>query len=327
MSLNAGARLVLQHASGYAGSVLSSATGRIRGVQPGDGPCKGSGKAAIYVTYDRWSLLADYVVEQVAALARAGRDVTFVCNSPQLPEQAAARIRPHVGELVHRRNYGHDFGAYKDAIARLDLPALDSLVLMNDSCYGPFVDLAGVDAAAAASRSDIFGITESWSQRYHLQTYYVWIGHAAVRSREFALFWRRLLPHLPRDLVILRGEIGFTQAMLKAGFTASALCPYPEAARHAQEAVRRRLQADPDISRRERAYLEELYDALLSGETLNPTHSFWDVLITECGAPFLKRELLRKNPLRIPGLSAWEKVIAGFPGADVASVRRHLKLG
>jgi lipopolysaccharide biosynthesis protein len=43
------------------------------------------------------------------------------------------------GLILRRKNVGYDFGGFKDAIARIpDLGRLDSLLLANDSVYGPF---------------------------------------------------------------------------------------------------------------------------------------------------------------------------------------------
>jgi lipopolysaccharide biosynthesis protein len=268
------------------------------------------------------------VVDQVAALAEAGRRVTFITNSARIAPRDADRLRPYVREVVHRRNFGHDFGAYKDGIARLgDLREVDSLVLMNDSCFGPFGGLARVEAAALASGADLFGITESWSIRYHLQTYYIWIGAAALRSAAFRAFWRGLLASQPRSMVIANGEIAFTQKLLRAGFTARALCPYAEVAALARQAADRRLADGSGLLAFERNHLEALVGAVLAGADLNPTHSFWDVLLTECGSPFVKRELLRHNPLRIPGVSQWERLLADQPAAQLDAIRDSLKRG
>ena len=322
-----GPRWVLRQAWAYASSCLVRLVPPVRAAFAGEDPHAGSPQAAIYVSYHRWSLVEDYVVAQVAALAQAGRRVTFISNSPQLRAAHLARLRPYVREVVHRHNFGHDFGAYKDGIARLgDLAGLASLVLMNDSCYGPFGGLARVDEAAAGSGADLFGVTESWDVRYHLQTYYVWIGAQALRAPAFAAFWRRLLPSQPRSMVIANGEIRLTQALLRAGLRVGAMCPYSEAAQRALAAAQARLADSDALLAVERDYFERLSEAITSGQPLNPTHSFWDVLLDECGSPFLKRELLRRNPVRIPGVAQWERRLAPHQGADLDAIRNDLKV-
>jgi lipopolysaccharide biosynthesis protein len=265
-------------------------------------------RAAIYVSFDAGSVLQDHVVAQVAALAACGRRVIFMSNSPALPAAMVARLAPFVREVVHRRNFGHDFGAYKDGLARLgDLGALHSLVLMNDSCLGPFRPLAVVEARAEASGCGIFGITENWAHAYHVQTYYVWLSGDVVRSAAFAGFWRGLLISQPRSMVIFRGEIRFTQEMLAAGFSAGALCPYGEVARVAQAALRERL--GQELAPGERAFYERLDRRIVDEEPLNATHFFWDVLLTHFQSPFIKRELVRDNPEGVPGVGVWREVV------------------
>jgi hypothetical protein len=76
----------------------------------------------------------------------------------------------------------------------------------------------------------------------------------------------------------------------------------------------------------ERKYLLDLVYAITYRQSLNPTHSFWDVLVTQCGSPFIKRDLLRRNPLRIPGLIRWVDLLAQVGAADTRSAENHLKL-
>ncbi len=292
----------------YACSAAAAPLQRIRSATPGEDPCRASKRAAIYVSFDANSALQEHVVAQLAALAACGRRVIFISNSPALPADIVARVAPYVREVVHRRNFGHDFGAYKDGLARLgNLADLHSLVLMNDSCLGPFSPLQAVEERAEASGHAIFGITENWAHAYHVQTYYVWLTGSLVRSAAFATFWRGLLISQPRSMVIFRGEIRFTQEMLAAGFTAGSLCPYGELARIAQTEIRQRLAQN--LPPTERAFYECLDRRIVEEEPLNATHFFWDVLLTHFHAPFIKRELLRANPESVPGVESWQHLV------------------
>jgi hypothetical protein len=44
---------------------------------------------------------------------------------------------------------------------------------------------------------------------------------------------------------------------------------------------------------------------------LNPTHHLWRVLIERFGFPFLKTELVQRNPERLPGVDAWPALVDG----------------
>jgi hypothetical protein len=58
---------------------------------------------------------------------------------------------------------------------------------------------------------------------------------------------------------------------------------------------------------------------------LNPTASLWRQLLL-AGFPFIKAELLRKNPTAVPDVAHWRSVVADLPGADVAMIERDLQL-
>jgi hypothetical protein len=77
----------------------------------------------------------------------------------------------------------------------------------------------------------------------------------------------------------------------------------------------------------EKRYLEALARQISQGIPLNPTHSFWDVMIVEFGCPFIKRDLLKRNPARIPGVSEWSSLLSVHTAYDTGRIERHLKIG
>jgi lipopolysaccharide biosynthesis protein len=311
------------------GSCFAMFVPRIRKTINGQDPASSSNRYAVYVTYDRRSLVADYVVAQVAALAALGYRILFISTSPKLPEDEAAKVLHHVWKVLHRRNIGYDFGSYKDGIRLIGpLDKVESLILMNDSCYGPLFDLAGIEQRAQANGPNILGVTDGWWKDYHLQSYFLRIDSHAVRSQAFDNFWRTLLPYLPRTLAIRLGEIRFTQYLVRHGLTADVLCPYQAVASRAMELILDRLAGNTaQLLPSERRYLETVAREISNGTPLNAMHSFWDVLIVEFGCPFIKRNLLRQNPARIPGLLEWPALLQKHSDYDIDVIRRHLKIG
>jgi hypothetical protein len=65
--------------------------------------------------------------------------------------------------------------------------------------------------------------------------------------------------------------------------------------------------------------------AAASGVPLNPTCELWRHLLL-AGFPFLKVELLRKNPTAVPDIADWRSVIAALPEGDVSMIERDLQL-
>jgi lipopolysaccharide biosynthesis protein len=321
--------LVIHYARAIIGSCLAMFVRRVRTIIDGLDPNASSLRYAVYVTYDKHGLIADYVVSQAAALAELGYRVLFISTSPKLHMDEAAKVLRYTWQVWHRHNLGYDFGAYKDGIGQITpIDNVESLILMNDSCYGPLFDLASIEQHALASSSNICGITDSWWKDYHLQSYLLRIDGHALRSSAFHRFWTTLLPYQPRALVIRLGEIRFTQCLVRGGMTTDVLCPYQAVASRALQLILTRLADNAaQLLPSERAYLESLAGEISKGTPLNPMHSFWDVLVVEFSCPFIKRDLLRHNPARIPGLVDWTSLLSKHTDYEVDLIDRHLKIG
>jgi lipopolysaccharide biosynthesis protein len=253
----------------------------------------------------------------------------FVSTSPQLPEEEAGKVLRLSWKVLHCRNLGHDFGSYKDGIRQIgSVDLVDSLILMNDSCYGPLLDLDCLEQLAKSGDPDIWGITDSLSRKYHLQSYFLWIGRRALHCPAFHRFWATLLPYQPRSLVIRLDEVRFTQNLVRHGIVTQALCPYHAVANRALQLILRRLASDAgQLLSSEKDYLEQLGNAISKGIPLNPMHSFWDVLLAEFACPFIKRNLLGRNPARIRGLIDWAALLQKHTDYDIDLIYRHLKVG
>lgn len=321
--------LAIDYVRAIAGSCLLVFVRRVRTITHGSDPNASSPRYAVYVTYDKYSLVADYVIAQVEALARLGYRTLVVSTSPQLPEDEAAKVLRLSWKVLHCRNFGHDFGSYKDGIRLIGrMDEVESLILMNDSCYGPLLDLDSIAQLARLSNSDIWGITDSWWKNYHLQSYFLHIGGRALRSKAFGQFWATLLPYQPRSLVIRLGEVRFTQHLVRDGIITQVLCPYHTVASRALQVILLRLAGDAGhLLPGERHYLQRLGNDISKGSPLNPMHSFWDVLLVEFACPFIKRDLLSRNPVGIPGLIEWASLLPKHTDYDIDLIYRHLKIG
>lgn len=294
----------------------------------GHGDLATANRIAIFVHYDRHGQVADYVRYYLEQLAAAGYGILFVSNSPTLTPAALADLRGRCGLILRRRNLGYDFGAYRDALREIPAPGrLDSLILANDSVYGPFHPLAELLARADPQRADIWGINDSYDRYYHVQSYFLVLHRPALTSARLQAFWDQILYVRSKDFVVHFYEVGFSRAALQAGLRLKALCPYRELAAASIAALRRLPLATPE----ERAklyhgdYLRLVHDQLVAGIPVNPSHLFWDQMLIRYHCPFLKRELLTLNPAAVPGVNEWERVIRGLSDYDTSLIERHLQ--
>ncbi len=282
-------------------------------------------KVAVFAHYDRRGRVDDYVVHHLRSLRAAGFHIVFISNAPRWDPSP---LLPLCSLVVRRKNIGYDFGAYKDALSLLgDVSALDQLILANDSVYGPFNDLGNI-LKACDHRAELWGITDSWSVRYHLQSYFLLFDKVALRSTVMREFWRSVRYVQSKNWVIVKYEIGLTQALLRSGLRCEALCPYRVATGALTEAVvGHGLLKRDDIPDSHTRYVRHIFGLIEQGIPLNSMHHFWDHLITKMGCPFIKRELLTKNPEGVPYVSRWPEVIRSVSDYDTSLIVQHLQRG
>jgi lipopolysaccharide biosynthesis protein len=300
----------------------------VRSARPGQQSLRDAKKVAILVTYDRKSRLHDYVVYYLAALKAAGFAVVLVSNSRKLTPEAFAAAAPHTALIVHRRNRGYDFGAYRDGIALLgDVRALDSLVLTNDSIYGPFSDLqqavfSRMDPAAA----DVWSLTDSWDRHFHLQSFFLHFTKHALSSPAWRRFWRNYFHVSNRKVVIERYEIGLTKKLMQYGLRCKALTDSRGllSQAHADIESLGDLEKLP-ISALRRATLRTIHHATENGAPLNVTHYCWDKLLISGGFPFIKRDLLLHNPEGVLVAGHWDRLLRAHFTYDPELILAHLR--
>jgi len=307
-----------------------------------------SQKIAVFIHFDGRGRVHRYVEYYLAKLAEAGFHIVFVSNAPKFPMESVGAVKPHVSSILWRENVGYDFGAYKEGINEVpDLETRDLLVLCNDSVYGPVHSIADVVEKMDAQDVDIWGITDNWEVKYHIQSYFIAFKKSALVSTAFAKFWKNLRFVQSKFWVIKKYEIGLTQYFLSSGLRGTALCPYRVAAKNIVQTVRdhevleenegglmqllghggdhQRSGRSSKLDMETRRFMRRVYWAIDRGMPLNSTHFFWDYMVVKMGCPFVKRDLLLKNPLRIPYMIAWDEVIRNNTAYDVDLALDHLK--
>ncbi len=298
---------------------------------PGQDPHSASTRCAVFVHYDRQGLIHDYVLSYLKGLNDVGCRIWFVSNAPRLEPQEIAKITPLVAKLIHRNNYGLDMGGYKDGI--LDVLKTESpkqLIVCNDSVYGPLQPLAPLLEKARPEDADVWGMTESYEFLYHLQSYFLVFNQRAIENPAFRKYWQSVPYVDARGWLIHHGEIAISQHMLRAGAKLRAIFSTDEIIVKLQHQLDTLMQADYGQEHvghridRTLKFKQSLAGNVDIGTPLNPTHFFWDVLISEMRFPFLKRDLLQFNPARVPGLASWRRVIEGVSRYDVEEIRNHL---
>ena len=287
-------------------------------------------RVAVFVHFDPVCQIQDFVLSHVTALHAAGLSVVFVSNCPALDPASLERVKPFCAAVVLRHNIGHDFGAVRDTLRFLGLPRdnTQSLLITNDSVFGPLQDLAPILNKVDFDKADLWGATESWQHRYHLQSFFLVAGRRALTSPAWEKFWRGMRLVQSRFWVVQRYEIGLTQAMLAGGLRCAAIWPYdslirmlpPPAPGGDHQVI---VGADPAEDMRQ-GHLDRLRNHVAAATPMNPNAEFWRQLLL-AGFPFIKRELLRNNPARVADLADWRNVVRTVSTVELAPIDAQLR--
>lgn len=302
-------------------------TNHVRRRWDGDISLNETKRVAVFNHFDMHGIIHDYVEHYIREIQKAGFAVIFTSNSPKFPESSVEKLKPLVSKIIWRANVGYDFGAFKDGIAAIpDSRALDMLLVTNDSMYGPLRDLSDIIAESDPAEADVWGITDCWDRQFHLQSYFLLFHPTALRSKAFQQFWKRLPYYQRKRWVVRYGEIGLTPYLQRFGLRCQALVPYRQTVRTLAPRIEEYLETakveDDPIRYR---YLETIARAIRDGVPLNQTHFFWDHLLGPARCPFIKRDLLQHNPMAIPFLHHWERILAEHSSYDSRLIVRHLE--
>ena len=288
-------------------------------------------RVAVFVHFDPAGDLQRYVVPYLQALHAQGIDIVFVTNSAKLTDKARAILKPLCAAILIRRNLGYDFGAMRDGLRHVNArpDTTDLLLVLNDSVYGPLVDIGPMLDRIDFTQADAWGATESYQNRYHLQSYFIALGPKAFTSKGWHSFWRSVRPVRNKHWVIVRYEVGMTRALLKSGMRCAALYPYKDLVLRIDPAplVKKSKdtpdETDPFVINRKTHLTDVLYSAS-HRVPMNPTAELWRQMM-EVRFPFIKRELLRDNPARVIDLVDWRDVARAHYDIDFSAIDEDLQ--
>ena len=231
-------------------------------------------RLAIYAHYDAQREVKRYVTYYLAKLAEVSERVDFV-STAGLPSVELDKTRTHCERALTRPNVGYDFGMWKRVLDELPLDEWDEVVLTNSSVFGPVFPLRQMFDAMADADCDFWGATDNYEMGWHLQSYFLVFRRSALASEAFARFWASMLLYEDKDQVIRSYELGLSTYLVEAGLRGRAYLPAATL-----------FPAWP-------------LDLLIKYKRRNPT-TYHPVRLLRRGLPFIKTELLRDNPGRVP---------------------------
>lgn len=308
------------------------------------GLARSTRRLAIVVFYQAQGRVFAYHRRLLQDLKSQGFATVLVRNGSENLSRFVETTRDLADLVLVRENAGLDFSAWLSAFQLLGLEpsALGELVFANDSVVGPLFPLREAVSRMAAADCDFWAMTDSWAHAYHLQSYFLCFKELALKSSALSEYLRDYAHPTAKDEIIAQGEVGLTQALLAANLRAAAYCPYLEVAEHWLLDLPRRVaefthapealtNTKPEDALRgvlhDRAdYYARIAGYLRSGQALNSSHFFWDTLIRDFRFPFLKKDLLLRNPASIPNVGDVHALLekrTDFPKSELLEVFLH----
>lgn len=290
-------------------------TPRILKIRYGADDLRQATSVAIYVHYARNRCVSAMVRRQIEEYRALGFRVIFITVSEEISEVEIASLTEITALIMHRRNFSLDFGAWADVAAMLPVlaPEATELLLVNDSVCGPLHRLDKEVGSMRASGEGMFGLTENLAPRPHLQSYFLLVrGERAVADA--LAFLRKFRLTAYKRAVIRRGEVRLSYWMRKRGHLVAAVHGYSLVEWIALQQPRALARLRHVLPATADAAATSNWTTALRKSPLNPTHSLWYELVESCGFPFLKADLLIRNPAGVSDLDDWTDLIpAGSP--------------
>lgn len=297
---------------------------------------KNSDRWVVYATFERNGRPTRHALAQLDHYRKLGFRSVVVDTSPIVDEARRESWNRFADAWLQRENVGHDFGSYRAGIDHLvrhrgvRMSAI-SLLLTNDSCFGPFSSLASI--LEQVDRHDggpkVVGITDSFEMAYHLQSY--WLYFPAPSATVLVEFMAGMAIAATRDEAIRDGELALSSFAQDRGYE---LCSVLDVRtlhtrlRGSTPWILSILQFAASIASKRYRYSRKgdatcvrcmlrRRDALLN---FNPSIGFGVALVRSGLSPFLKRSLLRDNPYGDPSIARLGCDVDALSNEEVAAL-------
>jgi lipopolysaccharide biosynthesis protein len=250
-------------------------------------------RVCLFAQYHPSGRIRSHVVQYVAALQACGYQTVVAVSADRWPPYQDRRALTETGaRLVFRPNRGLDFGAWRQLIREGHADGADTVLLANDSVFGPFRPLQPIIDRMRGY--DVWGMIESQQHTWHLQSWWLHFTGDAFRNPEVQRIFDQPFASMSKDEIIEGAELELGRALRRSGLRCGAVVP----TRSAAWAARR--------------------------HPINLMHIDWHHNLVTGRLPFIKADLIRTNLMNLPWAREWERVLREKLGVDTGPISDYM---
>ncbi len=178
-------------------------------------------KIAVFLIYQPKGL-PESVYLTVDHLIESGFDPVVVSNCPLLSCDVE-RLKCKSSLIIERKNFGYDFGGYRDAsfLLREKKVNCEQVLYLNDSVWFPVFDKSPMLREMSESEADyvgtqVFGEAKGGYFDGFFGSYCFLLKKPILFGEAFNEFWDNYKLSSSKEVVLRRGERRFSREMLKA---------------------------------------------------------------------------------------------------------------
>ncbi|MCR5506813.1 MAG: rhamnan synthesis F family protein [bacterium] len=178
----------------------------------------------LYVGYDKFGKVDDYVVDAVKRYSKFC-DVYYLADCDLDKSGGVSRLKSYTKFADAYRHGKYDFGSWSELFKKIGWKNVEKykrLILVNDSCYGPFYDIEKLCTTDFdKSPYDFYGYTMNKNKskrKRHIQSFFFILKHNVFSNKEFQKFFDNVKHLDSKNEIITRYENGLSQLLINQGF-------------------------------------------------------------------------------------------------------------
>ena len=218
-------------------------------------------------------------------------------------------------ELIARKNIGRDLAGYRTALEFINVKRIEQIFFFNNSIYWLPSQLNSFMKSFISNDLDIISATVSHQPIRHMQSFALAARGKGVLDLAQAI--SKVRNTKSKRGTISFGEIKISKDLCKLGcFRWEGLIKYGDLIEEALTNTNLISQPRSNVILDIEARLNSIRYAVTNGLPLNPTHHLWFELY-KLGFPGIKKDLIAKNPSRIPDLVMIKQLINPTDSSDL----------